>query len=89
MVKKAPRSIESLPTKAAAQEVYTAKPRGKVDAPKLKATFFMDRPVADELARIAVAKRTSQQQLLTEALSLWLSQVHGINMADLVEKSDP
>ena len=61
----------------AAPPQYTAKPRGKPDSDIYKATFFIPRPIFRQLRELSVERNTSLQQLLMEALDMWLPKQGG------------
>jgi len=64
----------ALTSVAAPRATKVAETRGRPDKDKVAATFYIPRPTHKRLKEMALARSTSLQQLLEEAVDQWLQR---------------
>jgi hypothetical protein len=64
----------ALSSVAAPRATKVAETRGRPDKDKVAATFYVPRPTHKRLKEMALARSTSLQQLLEEAVDEWLQR---------------
>ena len=70
-VRKQPPHIERI---GDARPTYQARVRGRPDRAYVSMTFFIRRDAHRRLKELAAQRDTSQQELMTEALDMWLAK---------------
>jgi hypothetical protein len=64
----------TIPSSAPQRGPQTAKKRGNLNKMHVSATFYIPRPTHRHLKEIMAIEDTSLQQILVEALDMWLAQ---------------